>query len=580
MTLKHFRSAAVVASAILLLGSGLANPTWAQQARRPSPVLAPVEDRPQLPRVLLIGDSISMGYTLPVRELLRDVANVHRIPMNGGPTTNGLAHLDEWLGDRPWDVIHFNWGLHDLKFIDEAGKLVPPAEGKVQVPLDQYAANLAQLVERLRQTHAQLIWCTTTPVPEGAAGRIAGDEVKYNEAAARIMAERQVQVDDLCTFARERLADIQRPANVHFSPEGSEQLATQVAASIRAALTRLPRENLLVYRGSDGQPTPVASPADWLRRRAEILDGMQRIMGDLPTRDERACELDVKIEEEVDCGSYVRRLITYASEPGSRVPAYLLVPKDLLPDAAPRKQQKAPAILCLHGTDNVVGHGVVVGIGNKPNRQYANELAERGYVVLAPNYPLLAAYQPDVQALNWRSGTLKAVWDNIRGLDLLSELPYVDAERFGAIGHSLGGHNAVYTAVFDPRLKVIVSSCGLDSYLDYYGGDEKVWQPEKGWCQTRYMLRLAEYRGRLEEIPFDFHELIGALAPRQVLLVAPKEDHNFQAASVDRIAAAARPIFELYQQPDNLRVEHPDGGHDFPPAMREAAYALFDRALR
>jgi dienelactone hydrolase len=278
----------------------------------------------------------------------------------------------------------------------------------------------------------------------------------------------------------------------------------------------------------------------------------------------------------VDCGTYVRRLISYASEPGSRVPAYLCIPKAALAVNA----EPVPAVLCLHGTDNVVGHGIVVGLGTRPNRQYASELAERGYVTLAPNYPLLAKYQPDIAALGWESGTLKAVWDNIRGLDLLESLPYVKPGGFGAIGHSLGGHNSVYTSVFDERIKVVISSCGLDSFLDYYGGDEKNWFPEKGWCQTRYMLRLAQYRGRLKEIPFDFHELIGALAPRHVLVIAPLQDHNFVAASVVRIAAAARPVFELYGHADRLRVEHPDIGHDFPPEMREAAYRLIDDVLQ
>ncbi len=338
---------------------------------------------------------------------------------------------------------------------------------------------------------------------------------------------------------------------------------------------RLPRDNLLVYRGSRNETLPVKSADDWLRRRAEILQGMQAIMGPLPGREKR-CPLDVRAEVDVDCGSYVRRLVTYASEPGSRVPAYLCIPKSALASDGP----KAPAVLCLHGTDNVVGHGVVVGLGGRPNRQYASELAERGFVTLAPNYPLLAKYQPDIKRLGWQSGTLKAVWDNMRGLDLLESLPFVKPGPFGAIGHSLGGHNAVYTSVFDVRIQAVVSSCGLDSYLDYYNGDEKNWFPEKGWCQTRYMLRLAEYRGRLPEIPFDFHELIGALAPRHVLIIAPLKDSNFQAPSVDRIAAAAREIFQLYGHPSRLRVEHPDCEHDFPLEMREAAYKLFDAVLK
>jgi dienelactone hydrolase len=338
--------------------------------------------------------------------------------------------------------------------------------------------------------------------------------------------------------------------------------------------TRLPRENLLVFQGLDGKAVPVKSVQDWAKRRAEVVRGMESVMGKLPG-DAKRCPLDVKVEEEVDCGSYVRRLITYASEPGGRALAYLLVPKTVLAG-----DKKAPAVLCLHGTDNVVGHGTVVGLGAKANRSYAKELAERGYVTLAPNYPLLAKYQPDLKGLGWESGTLKAVWDNVRGIDLLASLPYVDSSRgFGTIGHSLGGHNSVFTAVFDDRIKVVVSSCGLDSFLDYYQGNPKNWDPEKGWCQTRYMRKLADYKGRLADIPFDFHELIGSLAPRQVLIVAPTKDSNFRADSVDRIAAAARPIFELHGHANRLRVEHPDCTHDFPPEMREMAYKLFDTEL-
>jgi dienelactone hydrolase len=352
-------------------------------------------------------------------------------------------------------------------------------------------------------------------------------------------------------------------------------LLVAVAFLVRAAepTQRLPRDQLLLYRDGGGNVQPVKTVEDWNKRRAEILEGMQTVMGRLPGAEKR-CPLDVKIEEEVDGGTFVRRLITYASEPGSRVPAYLLIPKAVL-----KGERKVPAMLCLHGTNNVVGHGVVVGLGNMPNRGYAAELTERGYVTLAPNYPLLAKYQPDLKKLGWESGTLKAVWDNMRGLDLLQSLPYVDGKALGTIGHSLGGHNSVYTAVFDDRLKVIVSSCGLDSYLDYYDGKEANWYPEKGWCQTRYMLRLANYRGRLAEIPFDFHEMIGALAPRHVLIVAPTKDSNFRADSVDRIAAAARPVYQLFGHPERLRVEHPEAPHDFPNEMREAAYQLIDQVL-
>jgi hypothetical protein len=374
------------------------------------------------------------------------------------------------------------------------------------------------------------------------------------------------------------LASLSRAAMLADSPRQVEGLDRGLIAALPAVTApahRLPRDNLLVYRGEGDETSTVRSVGDWLKRRAEIVSGMEAVMGRLPGREKR-CELEMTVLEEVDCGSYVRRSITYASEPGSRVPAYLLIPKAVLAD----KSKRAAAVLCLHGTDNVVGNGIVVGLGTRPNRQYASELAERGYVTLAPNYPLLAKYQPDIRALGWESGTLKAVWDNVRGLDLLESLPFVKPGAFGAIGHSLGGHNAVFTSVFDDRIKAVVSSCGLDSFLDYYNGDEKVWLPEKGWTQTRYMPRLREYKGRLQDIPFDFHELIGALAPRDVLIVAPLRDSNFRSDSVDRIAAAARPVFALYGHPERLRVVHPECEHDFPKEMRDSAYALFDSVLR
>jgi len=340
---------------------------------------------------------------------------------------------------------------------------------------------------------------------------------------------------------------------------------------------RLPRDQLLVFRNPEGDLRPIQGTAEWPRRRREILAGMRQIMGELPTDEAKRVPLDVEVVREDDCGSYLRQLITYASEPGSRVPAYLCLPKTVLGT----KGRRVPAVLCLHGTDDVVGHGTVVGLGSRPNRQYAAELAERGFITLAPSYPRLAKYQPDLAGLGWQSGTLKAVWDNQRGLDYLSTLPEVDATRgFGAIGHSLGGHNSVYTAVFDQRITMVVSSCGLDSFLDYYGGDPKRWQPGQGWTQTLYMPRLAEYHNRLDQIPFDFQELIGALAPRRVLLIAPTRDHNFQATSVDRIARAAGEVYALFGHPERLTVLHPDCEHDFPNEVREQAYQVLAEVLR
>jgi dienelactone hydrolase len=333
-------------------------------------------------------------------------------------------------------------------------------------------------------------------------------------------------------------------------------------------LRGLSRSNLLEYPAADGTTKIAQTAKEWEARRKAALAGFQQVAGPLPGSGMR-CALDPQTLEETDCGSYVRRLITYASQPGGRVPAYLCIPKTALQGA------KTPAVLCLHPTENTIGHKVVVGLGGKPHRQYAAELAERGFVTLAPSYPLLADYQPDLKSLQMPSGTMKAVWDNLRGLDFLESLPFVDTSRgFAAIGHSLGGHNAIFTAVFDDRIRVIVSSCGFDSFLDYKGGNIQ------GWNQERYMSKMGDYIGRPQDVPFDFYELIACLAPRHVYVNAPLRDSNFSWQSVDRIAATALPVFRLQQAGAHLQIAHPDSDHDFPDPERLASYEVILRVLR
>ncbi len=232
--MKSLRTAGLIVLTLVVIlsavAAGAAEPKKAPRKKRPpNPAFAPVTDDPSLPRVLLIGDSISIGYTVPTREALAGKANVHRAPTNCGPTTRGLEGLDQWLGDGRWDVIHFNWGLHDLKKI----------EGKHQVPIDEYEKNLAELVKRLKKTKATLIWCSTTPVPEGCKPpRTDEDTLRYNAVAKKIMDAGGIAIDDLYAFALPQLEKIQRPANVHFSTEGSEVLAKQVAGAILKALKK------------------------------------------------------------------------------------------------------------------------------------------------------------------------------------------------------------------------------------------------------------------------------------------------------------------------------------------------------
>lgn len=201
-----------------------------------APALLPVEDVAGLPRVLIIGDSISIGYTREVRQRLAGRANVHRPPDNCGPTIFGLEQLDGWLGAGPWDVIYFNFGLHDLKYMDAKGTyIVPGPQDRPLASPEQYAANLREIVARLRRTGARLIFATTTPIPAGTVGRVEGSELAYNAAATAVMRETGVAVDDLHAFATAQ-PQLMRPKNVHFTPEGCAALGDHVAATVAGAL--------------------------------------------------------------------------------------------------------------------------------------------------------------------------------------------------------------------------------------------------------------------------------------------------------------------------------------------------------
>ena len=213
-----------------------ANPQ-AKKAKRVSP-MTPIEEVESLPNVLIIGDSISIGYTLPTRALLKGKVNLHRIPTNGGPTTKGLSEIEKWLGKRKWDLIHFNWGLHDLKYMGPKGENLYPKEkgGKVQVPLADYERNLHQLVARMKKSAKRLVWRNTTPIPPGSKGRYVGDSVKFNEAAARVIKKHGVPTLDLFTPSKKNMKDWMKEANVHYHAHGSQALAELVAKDI---LTRL-----------------------------------------------------------------------------------------------------------------------------------------------------------------------------------------------------------------------------------------------------------------------------------------------------------------------------------------------------
>ena len=326
-------------------------------------------------------------------------------------------------------------------------------------------------------------------------------------------------------------------------------------------------QRLDFFLDAEGEEKPVTGRDDWERRREQIVAGFEEANGPLPSR-EVLPPLDVEIDEAIETEKYIRKTVTFTSEPGDRTTAYLYVPNGIKPG------EKRAGIVALHPTHKI-GKGVVDGQSERPNRAYGRELAERGYVVIAPDYPSFgddADY--DFTSDRYRTGTMKGIWNHLRCVDVLVARDDVDPERIGNIGHSLGGHNAIFHGFYDERVKVVVTSCGWTPFHDYYGGRIK------GWTSDRYMPSLRDDYGLDPgKVPFDFYELVAALAPRAFFSNSPLGDGNFDHRGVEKAAPQIRRIYELFEAPDSMRIAYPDAGHDFPPGIREEAYRFLDKHL-
>ena len=309
--------------------------------------------------------------------------------------------------------------------------------------------------------------------------------------------------------------------------------------------------------------------------REAIRDSLQAVMGELPALQELP-PMNVRYTDSLMTERYTRYTIRFTVAAGEDLPAYLYLP------ATGRKAGKRPAMLVLHST-GALGKGIVDGQGNLPNRAIAKELAERGYVVIAPDYPGfgdLADY--DFAGDRYESGTMKGIFNHIRCVDLLQRLPQVDAERIGVIGHSLGGHNALFVAAFDERLKVVVSSCGWTEF-EYYdiGPSAERYGGRLGpFAQDLYMpLFRTKYGLEQARIPFNFHQIIALISPRLFLSNSPVNDANFSVEGVKVGIRRASKTCKLLGTQANLQVFYPGAGHDFPPEVRRDVYRLIDERL-
>jgi dienelactone hydrolase len=343
----------------------------------------------------------------------------------------------------------------------------------------------------------------------------------------------------------------------------AESTPTNLAGSEPAAPRYSDHAELLHYADAEGHEQPVANQFDWGIRRAHVLDGLEQAMGELPGPTRRV-PLDVRVLEETETPHYLRRKLTFSPDPGDRVPAYLLIPH--------RADDALPAMLCLHQT-TANGKDEPAGIGGNPHFWYADELARRGYVCLVPDYPSFGEYEYDFnqRADAYASGSMKAVWNNVRAIDLLESLPMVDRDRIGCIGHSLGGHNALFTAVFDQRIKAVVASSAFSAFHD---------DDLPSWSGERYMPRIRELFGNdPDQMPFDFHEVVAAIAPRPVFINAPIHDRDFDVSGVKKVIESATKVFELLAARDRMTAVFPDAPHDFPDPVRRQAYEWLDHHL-
>jgi pimeloyl-ACP methyl ester carboxylesterase len=343
-----------------------------------------------------------------------------------------------------------------------------------------------------------------------------------------------------------------------------EKLGLVKPDEVAAAPVYADKFKLLDYVDDRGIDHPVTTPAEWQIRRRHILLDFQKVAGPLPDERRRVMP-DMRVLGEEDLGDVVRKRITFYAEPGNLVQAYLLIPKKL--------SGRAPAALCPHQT-TPRGKDEPAGLTADRNQACALELARRGYVTMAPDYPGYGDDKTDPYALGYESATMKGIWNHLRAVDVLAALPEVDPDRIAVIGHSLGGHNSMFVALFDPRIKAVVTSCGFTSFQKYYKGDLT------GWSHKGYMPKIASvYEKNPDKMPFEFSEVLAALAPRPVFINAPLHDDNFDVSGVDDCVRAAEPVYALRGAKGAIVVVHPDAAHSFPPEIRQQAYRFLDKAL-
>ena len=562
------------------------------RAQTPPPAPAP-----SLPQVLLLGDSIRLGYAPIVTKKLDGKAVVLSPKPNGGDTATTLKNLDAWIGETKPAVIHFNCGLHDLK-LDKKSKTH-------QVPLDQYTANLREIVARLRKVTPNLIFASITPIIDdrhtqrkAEFDRLDADVKKYNAAALQLMTELGVPVNDLNRIVHEGGADtLLAKDGTHYTPAGSERLADAVNDSIRRQLYAMnpPKltppasgpEAVTAYQKAEAAADAVVpeyfrnitvptmplpkTAADWAKLRPEIQAKVVASLGDMPPRPKTPKVHLVSVEHRP--GFRIERIRLHNGLDGT-MSAMLLIPDGL--------KGPAPTILWLHSssfnhpqllTPNSNGGETPLGI----------EFVKRGWVVFAPDAawygerdgagPSGSRENTVIQQASqhkfhlWFGRTLWGMFvrDDQCALDYLCTRPEVDVKKIGATGISMGSTRSWWLAAVDDRIAAVVGVA----------------------CLTRYenLIRHGQLRahgfyyfvfGLLKH--FDTEAVVALIAPRPVLFLTGDLDYGSPADGIAVIEEKAAAVYTTLGANDKFRsIRYPDIGHTYTPTMRKEMLTWFEK---
>jgi dienelactone hydrolase/lysophospholipase L1-like esterase len=456
--------------------------------------------------------------------------------VGGMPASVAVNQYAERVAPHRPNLVILQFGFNDVRWSGNSGAR------PISTP-EEFTASLTRMIALCRADGAEVVlFGNHRPgiamlLPSGYT--YAETVARYNVLARRVAAT----TGTICYCLDEELAapghdwpDLLSADGVHLSPLGFHAYGRFAASVILRVIQR----------------------ADALARIAQVTGPLPSIPADLP--------LDVQVVSEETVGEVVRRKLTYQTEPGQRLPAYLLLPR--------RVTRPLPGVLCLHQTVGI-GKAEPAGLGGSANLHYALELTQQGYVTLAPDFPGFGEV-PIPDPPRHGSRLIHGVHNHRRGLDLLQGLPEVDGARLACVGHSLGGHNGAYLAAFDPRVQALVCSCGVTTWPRYaeLRGDLK------DWATPIYMPRIGTaYGNDPARMPYDLPDVLGAIAPRAVFLSAAEHDDEMHVQGVREAAAVARRLYAWHRAEHRLGTVYPNLVHDFPPAARQEAWRFLTQAL-